>query len=96
MPTAAISSHITWQAEPWLQTSHHTKTGMHALCTATYRTRAGPIAPSPPAATPGMELVGSRCVLTGSVLHLLKGETLAGVTELTLAHLPYCEVRGHS
>jgi hypothetical protein len=41
-----------------------------------------------------MELVGSRCVLTGSVLHLLKGEALAGVTDLRLAHLPYCEVRG--
>jgi hypothetical protein len=39
-----------------------------------------------------MELVGSRCVLTGSVLHLLKGEALAGVNDLTLAHLPYAEV----
>ena len=40
-----------------------------------------------------MELVGCRCMLTGSVLHLLKGEGLAAVTDLTLAHVAYAEVR---
>jgi hypothetical protein len=39
-----------------------------------------------------MELLGRRCALTGNVLHLLKGEGLAGVTDLTLSHVPYAEV----
>lgn len=43
-----------------------------------------------------MELVGSRCVLTGSVLHLLKGEALAAVADLTLQHVAWAEVRAAS
>lgn len=42
-----------------------------------------------------MELHGSRCVLTGSVLHLLKAEAVAAVSDLTLAHVAYAEV-GHA
>lgn len=43
-----------------------------------------------------MELAGSRCLLTGpaALRLLLKGEGLAGVTELTLAQVAWAEVSG--
>lgn len=69
------------------------------------RRRGPPPPPPPPATTPGLQLDGCRCVLTGGgvgngsnsssgVLRLLKGEAIInGVSDLTLAYVAYAEVR---